>query len=996
MTAAMHARLSTPAASTGALAPVRAGAAGAPRAADARTRCAPRPSRRRRPPCSRGPDGRGRADPRRGQGAAARRTRRRRWRAERARRRRQARPAARCEAAGRRTRRCGPRSRAAVRGAPRTSPGYPALRERLARRPAAAGPDAGVSRARPTAAWSPRRRPAGGLLPGRARRRGAVDAARCGGGGAVDRLTGRGRVRVNGPLVEVDGLPRHGHARAGGARPRRLPGEVVAHPRDVRRRPGLRVHRRPRARATPRPRRPSRSSAPLGPDLLGGVFDGLLRPLADAGDLADARPLDAAAAATAAGAFTPAATAGATVAAGDAARARWPPARSRTRCSCRPGWRGRVDAIRPAGPLPADEPVAGVGGRDVAMAARWPVRRPRPYRERLDAAEPLLTGQRVLDAAASRSATGGTAAVPGGFGTGKTVLLQQIAKWCDADVIVYVGCGERGNELADVVAELAELADPRTGGRLADRTVVIANTSNMPMMAREASIYTGVTVAEYFRDMGYDAVVIADSTSRWAEALREFASRSRRAARRGGLPRRPGLRPGRLLRAGRAGRRPLGGRTGSVTVIGAVSPPGGDLTEPVTAYTQRFVRYLWTLDRDLAYARHYPAVSWTGSFSPRRRGDRAPGTSRNGDPGVGAAARRGSCGLLAEADRLGRAGRAGGGGRAARRTSGSCCSPAGCCARRCCSRARCPPTTRTAPPGRRPRSSRRCWTWSTAARRWSRRGAGRGRSRRWTSRRCCAPARRPARRRRGRDRRPPRHHAGRGCWTALSGWTGAARCAVAWARWRHRRAPSCAARSRSSRASPASAGTSSPASGSASGRAAARPGAGGRPRPGRGPGAGGHRRDGRQGHPGGVHRQPAAHPGRARLARPGLQRPRRAASTAARRCSAPATAPVSGAPLNPTLREPPAEPVLTGVSAIDALTTLVRGQKLPVFSVPACPTSSWRPRSPPRRRPAGSRSAWCSPRWGSPTPTPPPSATRWRSGPPPASWCCCSTRPTTR
>ncbi len=194
------------------------------------------------------------------------------------------------------------------------------------------------------------------------------------------------------------------------------------------------------------------------------------------------------------------------------------------------------------------------------------------------------------------------------------MLLQQIAKWCDADVIVYVGCGERGNEMADVLDELAALADPRTGGRLVDRTVIVANTSNMPMMAREASIYTAVTVAEYFRDMGYDAVVIADSTSRWAEALREFASRS------GALPAEEGY-PASLSSAlaafyERAGRvRTLGGTDGSVTIIGAVSPPGGDMTEPVTAHTQRFVRALWTLDRDLAYARHYPAVSWAGSFS---------------------------------------------------------------------------------------------------------------------------------------------------------------------------------------------------------------------------------------------------------------------------------------------------------------------------------------------------------------------------------------------
>jgi V/A-type H+/Na+-transporting ATPase subunit A len=245
---------------------------------------------------------------------------------------------------------------------------------------------------------------------------------------------------------------------------------------------------------------------------------------------------------------------------------------------------------------------------------------------------------------------GGSCAVPGGFGTGKTVLLQQITKWCDADVIVYVGCGERGNELADMLTELAELADPRTGGKLAARTVVIANTSNMPMMAREASIYSAACVAEHFRDMGLDVVVVADSTSRWAEALREFASRT------GELPAEEGY-PASLSSAlaafyERSGRvATSGGREGSVTIIGAVSPAGGDMTEPVTAYTQRFVRSLWSLDRDLAYARHYPAVSWSGSFCR----DVATVAGWHADAGDRGWADRRSrlAALLAEADRLG-------------------------------------------------------------------------------------------------------------------------------------------------------------------------------------------------------------------------------------------------------------------------------------------------------------------------------------------------------
>ena len=314
-----------------------------------------------------------------------------------------------------------------------------------------------------------------------------------------------------------------------------------------------------------------------------------------------------------------------------------------------PGTSGRIEHLAAAGTYGSDEAVATVAGTSIRISTDWPVRRPRPVRERSDPTEPLLTGQRVLDAVFPL-ARGSSAAVPGGFGTGKTMLLQQIAKWCAADVIVYVGCGERGNEMADVLAELAELTDPRTGRRLAERTVIIANTSNMPMMARETSIYTGVTVAEYFRDMGYHAVVIADSTSRWAEALREFASRS------GALPAEEGY-PASLPSAlaafyERAGRvTTLGGAEASVTIIGAVSPPGGDTTEPVTAHTERFVRGLWSLDRDLAYARHYPAVGWAGSFS--RDAERlGVWYARNGD--LEWARRRARVtSLLAEADRLG-------------------------------------------------------------------------------------------------------------------------------------------------------------------------------------------------------------------------------------------------------------------------------------------------------------------------------------------------------
>jgi len=307
-----------------------------------------------------------------------------------------------------------------------------------------------------------------------------------------------------------------------------------------------------------------------------------------------------------------------------------------------------VTWLAPEGQLHALDAVARIGDHEVQLAQRWPVRRPRPFQDRLSEVVPLHTGQRVLDLMYPL-ARGAAAAVPGGFGTGKTLLLQQIAKWGDADVIVYVGCGERGNEMADVLDSLSKEVDARTGGRLIDRTVIIANTSNMPMMARESSIYTGITVAEFYRDMGYDVIVIADSTSRWAEALREFANRN------GDLPAEEGY-PANLAsqlaafyeRAGRV--TTLGGRTASVTVIGAVSPPGGDMTEPVTTDTQRFVRSLWLLDRDLAYSRHYPAVSWTGSFA---RDAQALGLwhDDNGNPGW-AQQRSQAMALLAEADRL--------------------------------------------------------------------------------------------------------------------------------------------------------------------------------------------------------------------------------------------------------------------------------------------------------------------------------------------------------
>lgn len=250
---------------------------------------------------------------------------------------------------------------------------------------------------------------------------------------------------------------------------------------------------------------------------------------------------------------------------------------------------------------------------DVTMVQKWPIKVPRPITKRLPIERPLITGQRVIDTLFP-IAKGGTAAIPGGFGTGKTMTQHQIAKWCDADIIIYVGCGERGNEMTQVLEEFSELIDPKSGKSLLERTVLIANTSNMPVAAREASIYTGITLAEYYRDMGYHVAIMADSTSRWAEALREISGRLEEMPAEEGFP---AYLPSRLSqfyeRAGYV--ETLNDAEGSVTIIGAVSPQGGDFSEPVTQNTKRFVRCFWALDKALAYARHYFAINWMTSYS---------------------------------------------------------------------------------------------------------------------------------------------------------------------------------------------------------------------------------------------------------------------------------------------------------------------------------------------------------------------------------------------
>ena len=250
---------------------------------------------------------------------------------------------------------------------------------------------------------------------------------------------------------------------------------------------------------------------------------------------------------------------------------------------------------------------------DLTLCQQWPIRTSRPVKQRLTPSIPLITGQRVMDTLFP-IAKGGTAAIPGGFGTGKTMNQHQLAKWCDADIIIYVGCGERGNEMSQVLDEFSELIDPKSNRPMTDRTVLIANTSNMPVAAREASIYTGITLAEYYRDMGYHVAMMADSTSRWAEALREISGRLEEMPAEEGFP---AYLPSRLAefyeRGGRAD--VLSGGEGSVTLIGAVSPQGSDFSEPVTQNTKRFTRVFWALDKALAYARHYPAINWINSYS---------------------------------------------------------------------------------------------------------------------------------------------------------------------------------------------------------------------------------------------------------------------------------------------------------------------------------------------------------------------------------------------
>lgn len=362
--------------------------------------------------------------------------------------------------------------------------------------------------------------------------------------------------------------------------------------------------------------------AALGPGIIGNIFDGIQRPLrtlaqkdgAYIGRGVEAEPLDTEKAYE----VEVFAKTGARAEAGQIIAQTPETPLIMHKIMVPPGVSGTVTFAAESGTYTIDDVLARVTDEsgqehEIRMVQTWPIRRLRPHKERRPTTVPLITGQRIIDSLLP-IAKGGAAAVPGGFGTGKTMTQHQLAKWADADIIVYIGCGERGNEMTQVLEDFSKLVDPKSGRPLLDRTVLIANTSNMPVAAREASIYTGVTLAEYYRDMGYHVAIMADSTSRWAEALREISGRLEEMPAEEGFPAYLSSRLSEFYeRAGRCVN--LNGTEGSVTIIGAVSPQGGDFSEPVTQNTKRFVRSFWALDRSLAYARHYPAINWINSYS---------------------------------------------------------------------------------------------------------------------------------------------------------------------------------------------------------------------------------------------------------------------------------------------------------------------------------------------------------------------------------------------
>ena len=363
-------------------------------------------------------------------------------------------------------------------------------------------------------------------------------------------------------------------------------------------------------------------SVELGPGLITSIYDGIQRPLDDIMKISGnnlKRGVEVASLKRdKKWEFVPAAKAGDEVEAGDVLGTVQETIVVQQKIMVPYGVKGTVKEIK-AGTFTVEEVVAVIatekGDKELTMMQRWPVRKGRPYQKKLPPVKPLVTGQRVIDTFFP-IAKGGVAAVPGPFGSGKTVIQHQLAKWAEADIVVYIGCGERGNEMTDVLNEFPELKDPKTGQSLMERTVLIANTSDMPVAAREASIYTGITIAEYFRDMGYSVALMADSTSRWAEALREMSGRLEEMPGEEGYPAYLGSRLAQFYeRAGHVVSLGKEGREGALSVIGAVSPPGGDISEPVSQATLRIVKVFWGLDSALAYKRHFPAINWLTSYS---------------------------------------------------------------------------------------------------------------------------------------------------------------------------------------------------------------------------------------------------------------------------------------------------------------------------------------------------------------------------------------------
>lgn len=428
-------------------------------------------------------------------------------------------------------------------------------------------------------------------------------------------------IKVSGPLVVADGMADANMADVVRVGPKQLIGEILNMTGD---RASIQVYEEtsglgPGAEVvtTGAP-----LSVELGPGLIESIYDGIQRPLEEIRSMAGAHiprgiqapplPEDKK------WGFTPVAKPGDAVVAGDVLGTVPETTSVLHKIMVPHRMDGTVEWVADAGEYTIRDVIAKVrladgSLKELTMVQKWPVRVGRPYRRKFPPSAPLQTGQRVIDTMFP-VAKGGTAAIPGGFGTGKTMTQHQLAKWCDADIIVYVGCGERGNEMSQVLEEFSSLVDPKSGRPMTDRTVLIANTSNMPVAAREASIYTGITLAEYYRDMGYHVAIMADSTSRWAEALREISGRLEEMPAEEGFP---AYLPSRLSqfyeRAGMM--ETLSGEKGSVTIIGAVSPQGSDFSEPVTQNTKRFTRCFWALDKSLAYSRHYPAINWTSSYS---------------------------------------------------------------------------------------------------------------------------------------------------------------------------------------------------------------------------------------------------------------------------------------------------------------------------------------------------------------------------------------------